>query len=133
MALCFSGRKMCVKILKTLERKELAPQGDDLRTFLSDFVAALSDSKLVGRIRAWDYGSRGEHFVCWTVLQHHPSNTGIAYCLQGFGPSYPWGLVSLSGSHMNIAMDSSWFASLEDAMRNSMAWDGPDREGYEVQ
>jgi hypothetical protein len=41
MALCCSGRKMCVKILKTLERKEVAPQGDDLRTFLSDLVAAL--------------------------------------------------------------------------------------------
>jgi hypothetical protein len=39
--------------------------------------------------RAWDDGSRGEHFVCWTVLEHHPSNTGIAYCLQGFGPSSP--------------------------------------------
>src|SRR5260370_40435213 len=68
-------------------------------------------------------------FVDWTVLQHHPSNTGIAYCLQGFGPSYPWGLVSLSGSHMNIGVDSCWFASLEDALRNSMAWDGPNLRG----
>jgi len=34
---------------------------------------------------------------------------------------------------MSIAMDSAWFASLEDAMRESMAWDGPNPEHYEVQ
>jgi len=28
---------------------------------------------------------------------------------------------------MRIGMDSSWFASLEDAMRDSMAWDGTGR------
>ena len=39
---------MCVKILKTLERKEEAPQGDDLRTFLSDFVAALPHIGMIG-------------------------------------------------------------------------------------
>jgi hypothetical protein len=50
MALCFSGRKMCVKILKTLERKEVAPQGDDLRTFLSDFVAALPHIEMIGEL-----------------------------------------------------------------------------------
>jgi hypothetical protein len=75
--------------------------------------------------RAWDYGAPGQHFTCWTVLEHHPSNTGIAFCAEGFGPSYPWGLVFLSGPHMNIGMDCQWYASLEDAMRGSMAWDGP--------
>jgi hypothetical protein len=82
--------------------------------------------------RAWNYGPRGQQFVCWSVLEHHSSNTGIAYCSEGFGPAYPWGLVFLSGPHMSIGMDSSWFASLEDAMRNSMAWDGPNPEDYEV-
>jgi hypothetical protein len=110
----------------------------DISSRVEQELKQISDGKLVNRIRellatpypverAWDYGSRGEHFVCWTVLEHHPSNTGIAYCLQGFGPSYPWGLVSLSGSHMNIGMDSPWFASLEDAMRASMAWHGTGR------
>jgi len=106
---------------------------EDILSRVEQELKQISDGKLVSRIRAWDYGSRGEHFVCWTVLEHHPSNTGIAFCLQGFGPADPWGLVSLSGSHMNIGMDSSWFASLEDAMRGSMAWDRQNPEGYEVQ
>jgi len=44
----FPEDKMCVKILKTLERKELAPQADDLRTFLSDFAAALPHIEMIG-------------------------------------------------------------------------------------
>jgi hypothetical protein len=82
--------------------------------------------------RDWDYGSIGERFVCWTVLEHPPSNTAIAYCEQGFGPSDPWGLVSVSGDHMGIGMDSGWFSTLESAMRDSMAWDGVNPESYEV-
>jgi hypothetical protein len=82
--------------------------------------------------REWDYEPAGQRFVCWTVLEHQPSKTGIAYCSEGFGPGYPWGLVSLSGDYMSIGMDCAWFASLEDAMRESMAWDGPNPEGYEV-
>ena len=82
--------------------------------------------------RDWDYGNSGERFVCWTVLEHPDSNTGIAYCAQGFGPKHPWGLVFLSGPYMSIGMDSGWYASLEDAMRESMAWDRPNPPGYEV-
>jgi hypothetical protein len=84
--------------------------------------------------RAWDYGSEDENYICWTILEHPPSNTGIAYCESGFGPSNPWGLVSLSGEDkdMRIGMDCNWFARLEDAMRESMAWDGPNPDGYEV-
>jgi hypothetical protein len=74
--------------------------------------------------RTWDYGSRSERFTCWTVLEHPQSNTGIAFCSQGFGPSHPWGLVFLSGPHLGIGMDSAWFASVEEAMRESAAWDG---------
>jgi len=68
-----------------------------------------------------------------TVIEHRESNTGIAFCNQGFGPAYPWGLVFLSGEHMSIGMDSGWFISLEQAMRDSMAWDEPNPEGYESQ
>ena len=38
----------------------------------------------------------------------------------------------LSGPHMNIGMDCGWFVSLEEAFRDSMAWDEPNPEGYEV-
>jgi hypothetical protein len=81
--------------------------------------------------RDWDYGSPGERFVCWTLLEHRPSNTGIAYCSEGFGPRNPWGLVFLTGPHMGIGMDSGWFARLEDAVRESRAWEGPNPHGYE--
>jgi len=83
--------------------------------------------------REWDYGAAGERFRCWIVLEHPESNTGIGFCSEGFGPSYPWGLVFLSGPHMNIGMDCAWYISLEDAIRESMAWDEPNPEGYEVQ
>ena len=106
-------------------------------------IARISDRRLAARIRSllvapypverdWDYGKPGEKYTCWTVLEHRVSNTGIAYCESGFGPSDPWGLVSLAGDHMNIGMDSSWFASLEDAMRVSQLWDGPSPPGYAV-
>ena len=66
------------------------------------------------------------------MLEHSPSNTAIAYCEQGFGPSDPWGLAFLSGEHMGIGMDCGWFSTLESAMRDSMALDGANPENYEV-
>jgi hypothetical protein len=106
-------------------------------------LACMSDSALLSRIqewlvkpyaveRDWDYGRDGERFTCWTVLEHPLTNTAIAYCQQGFGPTYPWGLVCLSGEHMGIGTDSAWFSTLEAAMRGSMAWDGLNPENYEV-
>jgi hypothetical protein len=83
--------------------------------------------------RDWDYGAPDERHECWTILEHRPSNTGVAYCDAGFGPGSPWGLVFLSGPHMNIGMDSAWFATLEAAVRESMAWDGLNPPGYEVE
>jgi hypothetical protein len=82
--------------------------------------------------RVWDYGAPEQKYVCWTVLEHPPSGTGVAYCEEGFGPVFPWGLVFLSGPHMSMGMDSAWFASLEDAVRESRAWDGESPPDYEV-
>jgi hypothetical protein len=82
--------------------------------------------------RDWDYGKPGEAFDCWIVLEHWPSNTGIAYCEKGFGPAYPWGLVFLTGEHMSIGMDSAWHSSLAWAMRESIAWDGGNPDGNKV-
>jgi hypothetical protein len=107
-------------------------------------VLHITDIRLADRIREfrvipypverpWDYyGTPGEQFTCWTVLEHLPSNTGIAFCYDGLGPSYPLGLVHLTGPHMSIGMDCGWHVSLEHAMRNSPAWDRPNPEGYEV-
>jgi hypothetical protein len=33
---------------------------------------------------------------------------------------------------MSMGMDGSWFAFLEDAFRESAAWDGKNPPGYEV-
>ena len=104
-----------------------------LSSLVTTEIARISDTALVARLREllvqpysverdWDYGHPGEHYTCWTVLEHPPSNTGIAYCPQGFGPADPWGLVHLSGEYMSIGMDSAWFPTLESAMRDSMAW-----------
>lgn len=82
--------------------------------------------------RPWDYGKTGQTFPCWIVLEHVPSNTAVAYCSQGFGPSCPWGLLFIK-DYQNMGMDSSWFTSLEDAVRGSMAWKGSNPPGYEVQ
>lgn len=82
--------------------------------------------------REWNYGTSGQSFACWTVLEHRPSNTAIAYCESGFGPSCPWGLVSITGDDMSIGMDCGWFSTLESAIRESGAWEGPNPNGYEV-
>ena len=107
-------------------------------------LGAITDVKLKARIhellvtpypveREWDYGTLGQQFTCWTVIEHRQSNTGIAFCNEGFGPAYPWGLVFLTSEHMSIGMDSGWFTSLEQAMRDSMAWDDPNPQAYESQ
>ena len=116
---------------------------EEILEFVDREIRRIADTRVADRIRQllvfpyavqrpWDYGAPNEQFTCWTVLEHRQSNTGIAFCSEGFGPSDPWGLVSLSGPYMNIGMDSSWYKSLEDAMRESMAWDQPNPEGYEV-
>jgi hypothetical protein len=56
-----------------------------------------------------------EQAWAWYERYFHEQVTGTRTCFvaafdgqfeQGFGPSNPWGLVSLSGEHMGIGMDS---------------------------
>jgi hypothetical protein len=107
-------------------------ESESITQLVANELAAISDATLLARIRAllvtpyavtrdWDYGAPGDALVCWTVLEHAASNTGIAYCSEGFGPSHPWGLVFLLGPHMSIGMDAGWYRTLEAAMRDSMA------------
>src|ERR1700722_3078895 len=94
---------------------------NEVSSLVSEELTRITDAALLARIREllvvpypverdWDYGRVGERFTCWTVLEHPPSNTGIAHCPQGFGPSDTWGLIFLSGEHMGIGMDSAWFS-----------------------
>jgi hypothetical protein len=116
---------------------------EEIAAIVQSELASILDSTLAAAIRRlvvepypvereWDYGAPSTTYTCWTVLEHHPSNTGIAYCAQGFGPRYPWGLVFLTGEQMGIGMDCGWFVRLEDAMRDSRAWEGPNPPDYEV-
>lgn len=82
--------------------------------------------------RDWDYGDPGQTYPCWIVLEDNESDTVVAYCESGFGPKDPWGLMSLS-KFRNIGMDSGWFTSLEDAVRESTFWLGENPMGYEVE
>ena len=93
-------------------------------------LAALADPALLSliarlrvaprkEIRPWDYGNPHE-YPCWIVLEHRSSDTAIAYCAHGFGPRAPWGLLFLT-RHLNMGMDSGWFSSLEEAVRDSFA------------
>jgi hypothetical protein len=115
----------------------------DVSSLVSEELRKITDAALLSRIRAllvfpypverdWDYGQSGERFTCWTVLEHPTSNTGIAYCQQGLGPSDPWGLCFLSGEHMGIGMDSAWFPTLESAMREHRAWEGVTPKNYGI-
>ena len=72
--------------------------------------------------RIWDYGSEGQMFPCWFVLDHPESNTGIAYCDEGFGPRCPWGLMFLTGEHLSMGPDASWYPELGAAFAESMAY-----------
>ena len=117
-------------------------QKTDIETFVQNELRRM-DAALVAAVRPllvtphmeerdWDYGPDGQTYPCWIVLEHHPSNTGIAYCAQGFGPGDPWGLLFLRGEHLSMGMDSGWFATFEDAFRGSPACDLPAPPGYEV-
>ncbi|HEY1013064.1 MAG TPA: hypothetical protein VGE07_10205 [Herpetosiphonaceae bacterium] len=71
-------------------------------------------------MRQWDYGLAGEQYACWTVAVHAPSGSAIVFSDDGFGPQRPWGLVGID--HLWFGMDRGWFATLEEAVRESFAW-----------
>jgi len=114
--------------IQRLVRAELDRMTD--MNLVAAIVPLLVEPRL--EARPWDYGAADQTYSCWIVLGHTPSNTGIAYCAEGFGPTDPWGLLSPTGKHLSMGMDSGWYASLEDAFRQSMACDLPSPPGYEV-
>jgi hypothetical protein len=108
---------------------------ETLKNFVDAELQHVSDERVATHIRGlladpyielrnWDYGAPGEQFPCWVVLAHRKSNTGIAYCEHGFGPSSPWGLITLNADDpmdMSIGMDSGWFPTFLDAYFESFA------------
>jgi hypothetical protein len=73
--------------------------------------------------RPWDYGEPNQTYPCWIIAEHPESNTCFGYCEYGFGPRCPWGLLWLTGEHLNMGMDSGWYTSLEDLVRDSRVWE----------
>jgi len=98
-----------------------------------DLVALAQALRVPPRLeeRPWNYGREGQTYPCWITFIHPPSNTVIAYCSKGFGPRDPWGLLFLTEPR-HMGMDSQWFTSVEDALRDSRAWKGKNPPGYEI-
>lgn len=122
------------------DSRRAAPAVEQL---VDDELGRIEDKLLVAAMRSllvsprcedrpWDYGVERQTYPCWIVLEHEPTNTAIAYCDQGFGPSAPWGLLFLTGDHLNMGMDAGWYAMLQDAFRACAACDIPPPRGYEV-
>jgi hypothetical protein len=113
----------------------MAVDTDILKAFVEDELASVEDARVTSHIRSllaepkrelrdWDYGEKGQQYVCWIVLEHRASGIGIAYCESGFGPKTPWGLVSLD-PESSVGMDAGWFRSFLEAYFNSAAADLP--------
>ena len=105
-------------------------------------LARITQPDLVTRIKqlivpvrcgqvGWDYGDPGQTYPCWIVAYDPESNLAFAYSEHGFGPSYPWGLFR-KGPDQSMGMDSSWYLTLEDVFRGSLAWHGINPPDYEV-
>jgi len=71
-------------------------------------------------LRGWDYGRRGQQYLCWMVLKDTATGAEVGYCEDGFGPKNPWGLVG-SGEDKSMGMDSGWFPSFMEAYFESFA------------
>jgi hypothetical protein len=112
----------------------MSTQAQDIQALVELELKKVRDPRVIAHIRQllvtptvmmrpWDYGTPGQMFPCWSVLDHPSSNTGIVYCLSGFGPLSPWGLVNLNGKpeSLSMGMDSGWFRSFVEAYFDSMA------------
>jgi hypothetical protein len=80
----------------------------------------------------WDYGEEGQQYPCWIAVEDPGTGTAVVFCQQGFGPQYPWGLVSIEGPYQSMGTDYQWFVTLEEAVRDAMFSEGPNPDGDPV-
>lgn len=115
----------------------------DINAILQNSLADISDPNVVSCIREycvaprlemrdWDYKDDTQ-FPCWIIAVDPKSKTAIAYCEFGFGPACPWGLLNEPSEFSGMGPDYCWYSRLEDAIRQSMLWDGENPVDYEVQ
>jgi hypothetical protein len=100
-----------------------------LKALVESELAGISDGGVLARVRtmlvepevilrSWDYGNAGERYPCWTVLRvPPPRGFDIAYCQHGFGPAFPWGMVS--ADELTLGNDGGWFETLLDILSSS--------------
>jgi hypothetical protein len=102
-----------------------------MKTLIEAELAGVHDARIVSHIRAiliepyaitrdWDYGTAGQQYLCWMVLNDSSTGAEIGYCEAGFGPKCTWGPVG-SGEGETMGMDSGWFTSFVDAYFDSCA------------
>lgn len=106
-------------------------------------IASLAQRELAELIRAlcvplrwerrfWNYGEPEQVFFCCVFAEHQASGVSFVYCENGFGPDYPWGMLSAAADDRSMGLDGQWYASIEDVFRGSGVWRGVDPPGYEV-
>jgi len=115
-----------LKQIESLRDAEVARIADsDIRDALRSTLVALRRCDL-----QWEHGAQVEHYPAVIVAEFPERRMAIAFSERGFGPDYPWGLISLE--RLRTEMDANWFHSLEDAYRASGASLGRTPPGYEV-
>jgi hypothetical protein len=111
----------------------MTQDGPSIAHLIENELVAFADEDIIGFIRkhliepapimlGWDYGSPVEALVRgWSVFEDPIAGTRIVYCLHGFGPASPWGLVSLKEQIPRMGMDSGWFTCFLDAFFDSFS------------
>lgn len=83
--------------------------------------------------REWLYSRDPVRYPYWVVAESVEQKILLVYCEQGFGPSFPWGVL-YTGDHpmdQTLGMDAQWNWYLEEAFWRSGLWDGPTKPGFE--
>lgn len=106
----------------------------DVAELIRDDMKALHDARVVSHVASllvspprrlqlgWVYGSAGEEYEGFLVLNHPRSSTAIVYCQYGFGPEAPWGMIfNDRGSPPSMDMSDGWFPRFMDTYFQSQA------------
>jgi len=98
-----------------------------------ELIEVIQNHRTTPRVesREWNYGYAS--YDCWILIENSKLNCAIAFCESGFDPESPFGVLAAHRGDLSMGMDSEWYLSLEDAVRNSSLWNGENPPGYEVQ